>query len=205
VNQSDSTDGAGLIALGTEHPVWDRFFQVFPLVVVGTREEDGSFDLAPKHMAMPMGWENRFGFVCTPRHATYRNAIREGAFTVSFPRPSQVLFASLAAAPRCEEDTKPALDLLTTRPATKVDGVLLQDAYLHFECETDRVIDDFGINSLITGRIVEALVAEDALRDPDRDDAEVFAASPLLAYLAPGRYAEVRDTLAFPFHAGWSL
>ncbi len=26
----------------------------------------------------------------------------------------------------------------------------------------------------------------------------------LLAYLAPGRYAEVRDTLAFPFHAGWS-
>ncbi len=205
MNQSDSTDGAGLIALGTEHPVWDRFFQVFPLVVVGTREEDGSFDLAPKHMAMPMGWENRFGFVCTPRHATYRNAIREGAFTVSFPRPSQVLFASLAAAPRCEEDTKPALDLLTTRPATKVDGVLLQDAYLHFECETDRVIDDFGINSLITGRIVEALVAEDALRDPDRDDAEVFAASPLLAYLAPGRYAEVRDTLAFPFHAGWSL
>ena len=156
-------------------------------------------------MAMPMGWENRFGFVCTPRHATYANAIREGAFTVSFPRPSQVLFASLAAAPRCEEDTKPALDLLTTQPATKVDGVLLTDAYLHFECETDRVIDDFGINSLITGRIVEALVAEDALRDPDRDDAEVFASSPLLAYLAPGRYAEVRDTLAFPFHAGWSL
>ena len=204
MSQSDSHDGAKLVALGTEHPVWDRFFQVFPLVVVGTREDDGSFDLAPKHMAMPMGWENRFGFVCTPRHATYGNAVREGVFTVSFPRPSQVLFASLASAPRCEEDTKPALDLLTTWPATKVDGVLLEDAYLHFECETDRIVDDFGVNSLITGRIVEALVAEDALRDPDRDDVEVFAANPLLAYLAPGRYAEVRDTLAFPFHAGWS-
>lgn len=204
MSESDSTHGTGLVALGTEHPVWDRFFQVFPLIVVGTREEDGSFDLAPKHMAVPMGWDNYFGFVCTPRHATYGNAVREGVFTVSFPRPSQVLLASLAAAPRCEEDAKPALDLLATRPATRVDGVLLEDAYLHFECETDRVIDDFGSNSLITGRIVEALVAEDALRDPDRDDAEIFAASPLLAYLAPGRYAEVRDTLAFPFHAGWS-
>ena len=204
MSQSDSPEGAALVALGTEHPVWDRFFQVFPLVVVGTREEDGSFDLAPKHMAMPMGWENRFGFVCTPRHATYRNAKREGAFTVSFPRPSQVLSASLASAPRCEEDTKPALDLLPTRTATKIDGVLLEDAYLHFECETDRIIDDFGANSLITGRIVETLVAEDALRDPDRDDVEILTASPLLVYLAPGRYAEVRDTLAFPFHAGWS-
>lgn len=204
MSASESSAGTKLVALGTDHPVWDRFFQVFPLVVVGTREADGSYDLAPKHMAMPMGWENRFGFVCTPSHATYGNAIREGAFTVSFPRPSQVLLASLAAAPRCEQDTKPALGLLPTRPATKVDGVLLEDAYLHLECEIDRVIDDFGTNSLIAGHIVEALVAEDALRDPDRDDAEIFAAHPLLAYLAPGRYAEVKDTLAFPFHEGWS-
>jgi flavin reductase (DIM6/NTAB) family NADH-FMN oxidoreductase RutF len=193
-----------LIPLGTEHPVWDRFFQVFPLIVVGTKEADGSVDLAPKHMAIPMGWENHFGFVCTPRHGTYVNARREGVFTVSFPRPSQVLFASLAAAPRCEEDTKPSLALLETRPATVVDGVLLKDAYLHFECETDRIIDDFGVNSLITGRIVEALVAEDALRDADVDDGDLTARSPLLAYVAPGRYAEISQTLAFPFHAGWS-
>ena len=98
MSQSDSPEGAVLVALGTEHPVWDRFFHASPLVVVGTREEDGSFDLAPKHMAMPVGWENWFGFVCTPRHATYGNAKREGVFTVSFPRPSQVLSASLASA-----------------------------------------------------------------------------------------------------------
>lgn len=193
-----------LVALGVDHPIWDRFFQVFPLVVVGTREPDGSHDLAPKHMAIPMGWENRFGFVCTPAHATYRNALREGVFTVSFPRPSQVLLASLASAPRCDADTKPALEHLATRPATKVDGVLLEDAYLHFECELDRMIDDFGANSLITGRIVETLVDEHYLRDPDRDDADLLASNPLLAYVAPGRYAEIDATLAFPFHAGWS-
>jgi flavin reductase (DIM6/NTAB) family NADH-FMN oxidoreductase RutF len=194
----------GLVRLGSEHPVWDRFFQVFPLVVVGTREPDGSWDLAPKHMAVPMGWENRFGFVCSPAHATYVNARREGAFTVSYPRPSQVLQASLAAAPRCEGEEKPSLDLLETRPATRVDGVLLQDAYLHFECETERVVEDLGPNVLVIGRIVEALVAEDAVRRPDRDDEELIFESPILTYVAPGRYAEVSNTLAFPFHAGWS-
>jgi flavin reductase (DIM6/NTAB) family NADH-FMN oxidoreductase RutF len=200
----ERASGAELISLGVEHPVWDRFFQVFPLVVVGSMEPDGSHDLAPKHMAMPMGWDNRFGFVCSPRHATYVNVRREGAFTVSYPRPSQVLFASLAAAPRCEDDSKPSLALLETRPATRVEGVLLADAYLHFECETDRIIDDFGPNSLITGRIVEALVSEDAIRRSDRDDEELIFESPLLSYLAPGRYAEIGQSFAFPFHAGWS-
>ncbi len=195
---------SNLISLGADFPVWDRFFQVFPLVIVGTREIDGTFDLAPKHMAMAMGWENHFGFVCCPTHGTYVNARREGAFTVSYPRPSQVLLASLAAAPRCEGDSKPSLALLETRPATRVDGVLLADAYLHFECETDRVIDDFGKNSLITGRIVEALVAEEAIRRADKDDEQVIFRAPLLAYVAPGRYAEISETFAFPFHAGFS-
>jgi flavin reductase (DIM6/NTAB) family NADH-FMN oxidoreductase RutF len=201
---SGHTDPSGLVRLGAEHPVWDRFFQVFPLVVVGTLEPDGSFDMAPKHMAMPMGWENRFGFVCSPSHATYVNARREGVFTVSYPRPSQVLQASLAAAPRCEGDEKPSLNLLATRPATRVEGVLLEDAYLHFECETERIVEDLGPNVLVIGRIVEALVAEDAVRGADRDDEELVFEAPLLTYVAPGRYAEVSKTLAFPFHAGWS-
>lgn len=194
-----------LISLGTEHPVWSRFFQVAPLVIVGTKELDGSFDLAPKHMATALGWENYFAFVCTPAHGTYVNARREGSFTVSFPRPSQVLYASLAAAPRCEGDAKPSLGALETRPATRVEGVLLEDAYLHFECETERIVDGFGRNSLVTGRIVEALVAADAIRRADRDDAELLVEAPLLAYVAPGRYAEIAETFAFPFHSGWSL
>ncbi len=194
----------GLVRLGAEHPVWDRFFLVSPLVVVGTREPDGSFDLAPKHMVTALGWDNYFGFVCTPSHATYVNARREGFFTVSFPRPSQILAASLAAAPRCDGDSKPSLELLETRPATVVDGVLLADAYLHLECRTGRIIDDFGRNSLITGSVVEALVAEEAIRRSDRDDHDLLLEAPLLAYVAPGRYARITETMAFPFHAGWS-
>ncbi len=212
---SEMDDGAGTqgpgettreqwVSLGVEHPVWDRFFQVAPLVVIGTRESNGAYDLAPKHMAMPMGWGNHFGFVCTPRHNTYGNVRREGCFTVSYPRPSQVILASLAAAPRCEGNEKVSLDMVRTHRATVVDGVLLTDAYLCLECEADRILDDFGENSLITGRVVEAHVSEDAIRRSDKDDGTVIGEAPLLAYVSPGRYAELSRTFAFPFHRGFS-
>src|SRR5271166_1755994 len=75
-----------LISLDLNRPIWERFFTVAPLVIIGSRDESGVFDLAPKHMATPLGWQNYFGFVCTPRHRTYQNIQRQGAFTVTFPR-----------------------------------------------------------------------------------------------------------------------
>ena len=110
------------VELDVRVPVWDRFFTVAPLVLVGTREPDGRFDLAPKHMVLPLGWQNYFGFVCTPRHATYFNAWRERAFTVSFPRPDQLVETSLAASGRCDDGTKPAVATLATVPARRVNG-----------------------------------------------------------------------------------
>lgn len=190
-----------LVTLDTTTPIWDRFFTVFPLVVVGTREEDGTYDLAPKHMAIPVGWDNIFGFVCTPRHRTYHNAKREGAFTVSFPRPSQVVLASLTASPRCEDASKPTLQALPTFKASTVDGVFLEEGYVYLECALDRVIDGFGAGSLIIGTIVAAHVDEDALRLLDEDDADLIQQAPLLAYLAPGRFANIKESYAFPFPA----
>ncbi|MDH3788395.1 MAG: flavin reductase family protein [Xanthomonadales bacterium] len=191
-----------LIELDTEQPIWDRFFWVAPLVLVGTLEPDGNHDLAPKHMAMPMGWENYFGFVCTPRHHTYSNIKRDGVFTVSFPRPEQLVLTSLAASPRFSQDEKPAVKALPVFPSTRVDGVLLSGAYLFLECELDRFVDDFGVNSLIVGRVVAARVAEDAARDDEVDDQARIHEAPLLAYLHPGRFASVSDSLSFPFPAG---
>lgn len=138
-----------IVALDVEHPVWDRFFTVAPLVVIGTREPDGH-DLTQKHMATPLGWSNYFGFVCTEAHATYRNAVREGAFSVSFLEVGAAVVSSLAA-----------------------------------------------------GRIVAARVDRGALRLSEGDDQALLRRSPLLAYLAPGRYAEIRDSQAFPFPAGF--
>ena len=80
-----------------------------------------------------------------------------------------------------------------------MDGVVVEDAYLWLECELQRVIDGFGENTLIAGSVVAASVAEGSLRASDADDADLIAASPLLAYLAPGRFAEVRETRSFPF------
>src|SRR5210317_363191 len=81
----------GVVTLPDDGSLWEDLFTVAPLVLIGTREEDGRFDLAPKHMVTPIGWEGHFGFVCTPLHRTYWNARRERVFTVSYPRPSQVV------------------------------------------------------------------------------------------------------------------
>ena len=197
------TTRPSLVELDLSQPIWERFFSVAPLVVVGTREEDGSYDLAPKHMAMPLGWGNYFGFICTPRHRTYSNIRRERCFTVSFPNPDQVVLASLSAAPRCDRGDKPALAALPTLPATEIDGVCLRDAYLCLECQLDRIVDEFGENSLVAGQVVAARVQPDSLRSRDRDDADLLAQSPLLAYLPPNRYAPIDRSFSFPFHAGF--
>lgn len=190
-----------LVTLSEDFPIWERVFTVNPLVIVGTRESDGGYDLAPKHMAFPMGWENYFGFVCTPRHNTYHNARREGVFTVSYPRPTQIVLASLAASPREGDGTKPSVYALPAFPASEVDGVFVEDAYLFLECALDRIVDDFGENSLICGRIVAAHVDEGYLRASDRDDNDLIHVSPLLAYLSPGRYARIAESNSFPFPA----
>lgn len=191
-----------LASLDTQHPLWDRFFTVAPLVVIGTREPDGRYDLAPKHMVTPLGWENYFGFVCTPEHATYQNIQREKVFTVSFPTADAVVLASLAASPRCGDDSKPSLEALPTFAAESIDGRFLQQAWLFFECRLDRMVDGFGVNSLIAGQIVAAHVDSDALRSMDADDQDILAACPLLAYVSPGRYATINHSQSFPFPAG---
>lgn len=185
-------------------PIWSRFFTVAPLVIVGTREGDGH-DLAPKHMAMPLGWDNYFGFVCSPEHQTQVNAERTGEFTVSFPSPEQILATSLAAAPRAADRSKPSLAAIPTVPATKVDGVLVRDADLWLECELDRIVEGFGRNTLVVGRVVAAHVDEAALRLSDADDADVIRQRPLLAYLSPGRFGAIAESLSFPFHVDTRL
>ena len=192
-----------LITLDLHQPWWERCFCVAPLILVGTKETNGKYNLAPKHMAMPLGWSNYFGFVCTPRHRTYQNISRERSFTVSFPSTDEIILASLAAAPRDDTDIKTSLAVLPTQPATIVDGVFLEGAYLNIECELQQIIDGFDENSLIAGRIIAVHVSESALRLEDLDDHDLLLQHPLLAYLSPGRYAKIAESYSFPFHQGF--
>ena len=190
---------ASVVELDTSVPLWEQFFTVAPLVLVGTRDANGALDLAPKHMVTPMGWQNYFGFVCTPRHNTSRNIERTGEFTVSFPKPSQVLFTSLAASPRFETGDKPVIDYFKTFPATTVDASFVDDCYLYFECRHFKTVDGFGENCLITGEIVRAWADDEFLRHSETDDQETIHDAPLLAYLSPGRFATIDRSNAFPF------
>jgi len=192
------------VPLPMDSPIWKSFFTVAPLVLVGTMEADGH-DLAPKHMAMPLGWSNYFCFACSPRHATQRNAQDTGAFTVSFPRPEQIVETSMAAAPRDAVGDKPGLEAVPTFPATTVEGGLVQDAYLWLECRPNQVVDGFGANTLIIGEVVAAAVDERSVRASEGDDADLIAESPMLAYLAPGRFARISQTYSFPYHTNFKL
>lgn len=188
-----------IITLELDSPIWNRFFTVSPLVLIGTRDNSGEYNLAPKHMAFPMGWDNYFAFVCTPAHTTYQNIQRDNVFTVTYPRPTQVVFTSISATPRDDDNFKPALVALPTFPAEKVAGPFVSDGYIFLECQLERMVDNFGRNSLIVGRIVAAHVHADALRTSDQDDAELIFEAPLLAYLEPGRFARIEHTFAFPY------
>jgi len=60
-------------------------------------------------------------------------------------------------------------------------------------------VSGFGENCLITGEIVAAYADERYLRSSETDDQETIHASPLFAYLAPGRFATIDRSNAFPF------
>ena len=152
-------------------------------------------------MAMPLGWDGFYCFVCTPRHATYRNLVEHPQFTVSFPRHEQIIESSLSAGGRFEDGVKPTLAAVPSVPARIVDGRLVEGCSFSLECELERIVDGFGPHSLIVGRIVAATAARDALRGPEVDDADLVHRIGLLAYLAPGRFAVVRDSVSFPYPA----
>jgi flavin reductase (DIM6/NTAB) family NADH-FMN oxidoreductase RutF len=188
------------ISINVDSPVWSHVFTVAPLVVIGTKEGN-HYDLAPKHMVTPLGLRNYFGFVCTPAHETYHNVKREKAFVVSFVRPDQVVLASFAASPRCGTNSseKSIVGVLPTMRATAVDALFLSDSYFLMECVLERIVDGFGEYSLIAGKVIAAHVHEDYYRFSERDDAQMIQEHPLLAYLADGRFAEIRNTNTFPF------
>ncbi|MEF8806842.1 MAG: flavin reductase [Natronomonas sp.] len=172
-------------------------------MIVGTRDPDGSENLAPKHMAMPLGWSDYFGFVCTPEHGTYQNAERTGTFTVSYPRPDDLLNASLAAAPRDAEGSKPTISEVDTVDADIVGDPAVVGAYGILECELERIVDGFDGAELVTGEIVGKHVHTDAYRSDDTEPEALLEEAPLLAHLYPDRYAEVSETHAFPFPEGF--
>ena len=189
--------------LDTTAPIWDKFYTVAPLVVIGTRGDNGEPDLAPKHMAGPVSWDNYFAFVCAPTHKTLINVLKRQTFAVSYPRPDQVLLASLAASPCAAE--VPKSEVLTHLPLVNSGShgdPLLQEASLHLECRLYSHLE-IGPNMLVIGQVVAGAVHTDSLRCSDEDGQDRIHRAPLLAYLSPGRYAAIHESQAFPFPRGY--
>lgn len=189
-----------LVALETKNLLWSQVFTVAPLIVVGSKEGE-DYNLATKHMATPIG-DRHFGFVCTPKHRTYHNIKKEGYFTVSFPRPDQIVLASLAAMPRCEDVNGGEKSIISSMPTFRsenLDALFIEDAYLYLECSLHQINDNFNDFSFISGVVENAFVNEDSFRASEKDEQQMVFNAPLLAYLAPGRFAKIQESYAFPF------
>lgn len=188
-----------MISLNPDKNIWDQFYTIHSLVIVGSVEDNGEYNMAPKHMAMPLGFDNYFSFIGTPRKSTYHNVKREGVFTVSYPRPSQLILTSLAASPREEDHSKPIISKLPIERAKVIDGIFLEDSYLQLECELVDILGSFGEWELMVGEIVAAYADEQSLRSGDVDDEELVYNAPLLGYLYPDRFTVIEESQSFPF------
>jgi len=186
-----------LVPLELDDTLWERVFVVSPLVLVCTREPNGQADIAPKHRVVEL--PGHFGFVCRSEHATWRNALRERAFTVSWPSPHQIVQAAAAASPRCQDGEKKTLRALPTVDAESVEGVLVDGCPFHLECRVERVIDDLGSDGIVIGRIVAAHADRHALRGELAGDGRLVHDHPLLAYLHPSQFALIDHSTGFPF------
>lgn len=190
-----------MIEINLDEDVWSRCYTVHSLMVIGTKEENGSYNFAPKHMAMPLGFSNHFGFIGTPRKSTYRNVQREKVFTVSYPKPSQIILSSLTATRREDDDSKPILDEIPTLPAKLIDGKFLEDSYFQLECKLTECLGKFGEWELVVGEIVAARVQEESARRTGNgmDEGKLIYDSPLLGYLHPDRFSEIKESHVFPY------
>lgn len=189
-----------MIDISDNPNMWNRFFMAHSLFIIGSRDLDGNYNMAPKHMAMPLGFGPYFGFMATPRKTTYRNIQREKVFTVSCPNPDQLVLSSISASSREEDQTKPVIDHLPTTEAQKVDGKFLKDSYLQLECKLTDTLGKFGEWELIAGEIVAAHVHRDALRTGEivANDNRIINEAPLLVYLHPDRFSIIDDSNLFP-------
>lgn len=188
------------VSLNTNNNIWEHFYTVAPLIVVGSKE-GSNYNLAPKHMATPIGFSNYFGFVCTPKHQTYHNIKKEKKFTISFVKPNQILITSLAAS--CRDDTcecpKEIIKSLPTIQLSDASNLFVEDSYLLFNCSLFKIIDGFDNYSIITGKIKEAFIHKNYKVYSDIDKQLHVHNNPVPVYIAQGRFANIKESFNFPF------
>lgn len=131
-----------------EHPSVDNYKLSMSLVVprpiawIGTFNEDGSANLAPYAL---------FSVVCTdpmmmqfasrsPKDS-YKNAKREGAFTIHIPRVDQQPKVAVTSQPFPEGESEADIVDMSWTKAPNVNAPIMDDASVAFELEVHSFVD----------------------------------------------------------------
>ena len=69
----------------------------------------------------------------------------------------------------------------------------------HVESHLESVLDDFGDEGLLLGRVVAAHADRNALRSKAVPDGDLVHDQPLLAYLHASQFARIDRSTGFPF------
>jgi flavin reductase (DIM6/NTAB) family NADH-FMN oxidoreductase RutF len=169
------------VALPLSIATWRPAPLVGQVVLVTTRNEDGTSNIAPKCWAsMVASAPLTLGFNCNLDHWTARNVLRSRQFVVNVPGAelaSRVWAIAGLAHPRPVEAAG-----FTSLPATKVQPPRVAECRAHLECVLDRHLI-FGREVFLVGRVVAASADKEVAtaRNP-------FAEYRSFVYLEAGTY-----------------
>ena len=156
--------------------LWDLYALPQPVVLVTTTDLEGNVNCAPKNWVSCAG-ADRFLFVCSTEHDTYRNAHTTKEFVVNVPGVELVdrlhALARRGTAMWENELTRAGLTAVASR---KVRPPRIAECRVHLECkvtllhETDSAKDlkgdKAGTDVLVLGRVVAASADAEVVRAP---------------------------------------
>jgi len=171
----------------------------FPLpsavALITTVSPSGVVNVAPKTQVMPVGRHNYWGFACCKQHHTYTNVVEQGEFVVNMPGLELIGKISDASQEFPEGTDELAAIGLCRFPSLQVRVPSITECGVHIECVRHTVLDAFGGDSLIIGRVVAARVDSELMLAPQH----TMSKKPLLVYVHPNHYTIIRDFAPFAF------
>jgi flavin reductase (DIM6/NTAB) family NADH-FMN oxidoreductase RutF len=179
-----SVPKAGKVELSGAATAWHSPPLVGQVVLVTTRNKDGTTNIAPKCWASMVASDPpHVAFNCNREHWTAQNVLRSREFVVNIPGvelADKVWQVSGLPHPRPVETAG-----FTVLPASRVKPPRIAECRAHLEC---KLVDhkDFGQEVWLLGRVVAASADSDVAGATDP-----YAVMRSFVYLAPGTYGVI--------------
>ena len=186
------------VDIGLDPWQWRPAPLINQVVLVGTVEETGAFDLAPKTSAFFASTAlPAVGFSCNTTHHTACNISRTGAFVVNVPEASHA--AKIWDVFLRASQERLAAAGWHARAGDVVAGACWDEAVAQLECTHHATIEIAGEEIVIIGRVVAARLRATLVTDVDgAGPAAAYRVLDPLFYLQPGLFTGLGEVAGPP-------